>query len=737
MTRRVRTGSAGLAALLSLAGCEAETEPLRVPEVLLEVPELVDLGWVAPEESVEGTFTVRNGGDASLTLVGAQVEGETGDGLTLSVEARGELSPGAERSVSARLSVAGEVGGEDGLVTVPVRLLIDGLLDNDPRQPVVEVGARIAPSGLVAEPNPVTLGPVPFLQTTSATVAIRNLRSRPVEVFALDHDGLRARYVEEVARGAFGPLPLVGPAGRLEVLGPGESWVVDLSYTAPDSPGEAKEQAEWRVGSCLGDPACEVRVVVQGLPDVEAPRLLLSPSSAVPFGQVPVGEMVERTLTLLNEGERPLEIGEVEYEGSGRFTVSLASAVIPPEGRHTGTVRYIPVVQQTDRGTLRFSTNDPVRGDMVLPVTGTGVVLPPCRFQVSPSQVDFGIVEVRVQEERRVRIINVGDESCLVFDPTLAVLGATPEDTFRLDPEPPPSRVLDPGGSLFLDVAYLPPDRGAHGGEITVRTPGDALTIPVRGRTPGPVGILCSPDQATEREGVVGMRAELTAGETATRYQWTVLSAPPGRPPRFERDPTTGPEMFMTPFELGRYEIRAEIEDAAGVVRNCTILVVARSFGLEAKLTWDGAGDLDLHLHRGAQTPWYGDDDCHFDNPRPVWVSGAGPGQGSNPALDRDDTSGDGPEYIRLAEPELGVPYTLAVSHFERAAGRRARVEVRCGRRITVLDESSPPFSGSDTGACSSNSFWKVARLVFTDLDQCEIERLDQTTSSADACRRY
>jgi len=52
-----------------------------------------------------------------------------------------------------------------------------------------------------------------------------------------------------------------------------------------------------------------------------------------------------------------------------------------------------------------------------------------------------------------------------------------------------------------------------------------------------------------------------------------------------------------------------------------------------------------------------------------------------------------------------------------------------CGSR-----SSSRPLAGTETGSCSANDFWRVARVTFTSLSDCTIDVIDQYVPSATAC---
>ena len=135
--------------------------------------------------------------------------------------------------------------------------------------------------------------------------------------------------------------------------------------------------------------------------------------------------------------------------------------------------------------------------------------------------------------------------------------------------------------------------------------------------------------------------------------------------------------------------------------------------------------------------PWFSPDDCYFQQPTPLWTTDP-VGQGRNPKLDIDNISGFGPENIRVATPEIGVPYTVAVDHFKEAAGRIARIRLFCGVTANArVDLQSRPLRGSSIAFCQENDFWVVATITFSAPEQCSIDLIDEYRTTADACAEF
>lgn len=176
---------------------------------------------------------------------------------------------------------------------------------------------------------------------------------------------------------------------------------------------------------------------------------------------------------------------------------------------------------------------------------------------------------------------------------------------------------------------------------------------------------------------------------------------------------------------MGVYTIQVTVTANGGQQASCTTNVTAIGHGLRVQLTWDGAGDVDLHLHNSnTGTPWFRStpNDCFYADLQPIWDGASPAAQGGNPSLDFDNTTANGPENTRIDTTALNVPYTIAVHNYARAAGRVATVDVFCGG-VTTPSQTfvSRPLQGTSSGDSSPNDFWKVAEVVFTSPTTCTI----------------
>ena len=254
--------------------------------------------------------------------------------------------------------------------------------------------------------------------------------------------------------------------------------------------------------------------------------------------------------------------------------------------------------------------------------------------------------------------------------------------------------------------------------------------------------ITC-PAPATVRAGAqVSLAASATSPSgPITGYAWTILSAPTGgvgTPGQWAPAPPTAATVAFRPAVIGGYVLQVTATDSAGQTASCTTQVTAEGHGLRVELTWDGPGNLDLHLHDPFNTPWFTAGDCWAGNRTPIWDPASPAGQGANPVLDWDNASGFGPEHITVEEPITWNGYTIAVAHHGGAAGRVATVRIFCGGGTTpVASFTSLPMTGNEVGNCTNNSFWKVGHVRFSSATACTVDPFDNYRSTQGACLQW
>lgn len=191
----------------------------------------------------------------------------------------------------------------------------------------------------------------------------------------------------------------------------------------------------------------------------------------------------------------------------------------------------------------------------------------------------------------------------------------------------------------------------------------------------------------------------------------------------------------------GRYTVAGAVTYADGRSGTCNYpLDVFPGAGLNVFLAWStmGTSDMDLHLHRAANTGAFCIDanDCSYINCRPAgtvssWgytstpaadCEAANAADGfttcTNPRLVTDNISGTSPEWIIHDTPRAGETYRVMVHQYDTTptTGNTAKVEIWCGGQRLAIYGEAPDTATMDTpgaGSCGGHS-WRVADVTIT-----------------------
>lgn len=215
---------------------------------------------------------------------------------------------------------------------------------------------NITPPGpqLTLTPPSLNFGPIAVGSSSAAqTVTVSNTGTGNLTISNITSDNSQFTFTSAA-------LPITLPAGgstNVDVvfsptsLGP-QSGNIIFTHDAPGSP---------------------TSLPVQGVGADAGPTFAVSPAS-VNFGNVSVGNTVNATVTVSNNGlSNPLVISSA-VASPGEFTVSPTSATIPPLGSQDFTVSFTPTAGGVVNGTLTFTHNAPGSPSDVS-LTGNGVAV--------------------------------------------------------------------------------------------------------------------------------------------------------------------------------------------------------------------------------------------------------------------------------------------------------------------------------------------------------------------------
>ncbi|MFN3199867.1 MAG: choice-of-anchor D domain-containing protein [Bradymonadia bacterium] len=217
----------------------------------------------------------------------------------------------------------------------------------------------------------------------------------------------------------------------------------------------------------------------------DTPEFSASPDS-FSFPRLAAGETRVLEITVTNPGSAPLQMADITLvddssAGEFRLEVDRGNGAEPPPG---GVIELAPGQAESmnlivtysaedevvDSGSITLRTNDPERGNVVLPIIAgeSGA-----EIRLTPRTVDFGQVEANQTGEQELTISNAGTGVLTVTRLSIngsADFGARLGDRDIIGDLSDDPLVLEPLASETITVTYSPPTLGPDAGELLVES---------------------------------------------------------------------------------------------------------------------------------------------------------------------------------------------------------------------------------------------------------------------------
>jgi len=389
-------------------------------------PWTVDFGDVTVFTTEVASVTIFNVGGADLDLTSITYSGDAE--FWISSNPQGSvIPPGGDVQMEISFEPAAEVS-YTGFVDIA---------STDPLDPVVTVdvvGGGIVPD-IDLDPTVLDFGAVEVGVTVSMDAEIWSQGSADLELGSLSITGDPDFQI------------VVDPS--LEVIVPGDFTTVTVSYT----PSDMGSDAGW-VEIPSNDPdENPVYLELVGEHD-PIPDIDVTPT-AIWFSGIDVGQTGNDSITVQNVGTGDLMVDMPTLSGSSEFAMNAASfpTSIPAGGYQTIAVAYTPVDLTSDTGEITITSDDPDEPTVVVPLTGD--VTPVPDIDVTPTTLQFGMVQIGASSSLTATISNVG-----IADLELGTLLISGTTEFSITDDPS-SEILAPGASTTVEVTYAPTDGGS------------------------------------------------------------------------------------------------------------------------------------------------------------------------------------------------------------------------------------------------------------------------------------
>jgi hypothetical protein len=347
-------------------------------------------------------------GNSPLTITGASFDPPSTVYSLLADPAGTQISPGGKAIIHVRYQP------NDGSVTngdTSTLVVSFAEIPQPVRVPLCGSGVIWA---LCAHPVPLDLGTVVVGHFASGTLNVDNCGLQPVTITRVSTSADPSHPTS--------PGFSIAALTQLQMLTPGQSLPVSVSFSATAPPGIANGFTEVDYGPSSGGPAFfPIKASV-----VEDCVVLVIPQE-IDYYAVAPGSQVDRHVLVSNEGPVPCTVLSTTIS-QGASVFSVVTPPTLPDRLATGdsvelTVRYAPIAAgNLDRGALSI-----VAGSVpqTVQLVGNAPVGAGCHLDVTPSYLNFGVVPMNTTKQETARITNVGHDPCSIMQ-TVVIGGSTP-----------------------------------------------------------------------------------------------------------------------------------------------------------------------------------------------------------------------------------------------------------------------------------------------------------------------
>ncbi len=169
----------------------------------------------------------------------------------------------------------------------------------------------------------------------------------------------------------------------------------------------------------------------------------------------------------------------------------------------------------------------------------------------------------------------------------------------------------------------------------------------------------------------------------ATQIYWQVLNSPGGE--TWSPSGHNAITELFTPYIIDVYNMQVSYNlNGLTCICDFDLDVQLKPAQFRIELTWNGSGDVDLHLNSPSMKDpmtekWETKQDCYFWNRKKSWGA----------SLDVDNTKENGPENIVLKQDTAPTgKYYIGAANFEDADGRVATIKIYCGSNNPTVYKS-------------------------------------------------
>lgn len=200
------------------------------------------------------------------------------------------------------------------------------------------------------------------------------------------------------------------------------------------------------------------------------------------FGDVEVNQTSSQTFKITNKGEQALELKSFTLTGANKteFTTNAVSKNLAGSKDYSFTINFAPTTEGSKAATLEINTN---LGIKKIILAGNSTAIPVKTYTISPTQKDFGDVEVGKTTSHDFIITNTGNKDLIIESMIMQGNDFSNNGTAN--------KTVAPNTSYTLSVIFSPSSVGVKNATLQLKTNFGNKNVSVTGNgTPEPAPIF-------------------------------------------------------------------------------------------------------------------------------------------------------------------------------------------------------------------------------------------------------
>ncbi len=215
-------------------------------------------------------------------------------------------------------------------------------------------------------------------------------------------------------------------------------------------------------------------VNITGTGQTSSPAQILVTPTTVNFGTVTLGSSTTSNVQVQNIGTSDLNVTFVGNFSPSAFSLDSNGCTSPVAPGNTCdiSVRFTPTISTAYSGSFEINSNG---GNQIVNLTGIGQAIPTPQISVSPTNVNFGTVNLGTSTTSNVQVQNIG-----TGDLNVTFVGSFTPTEFSLNSNGCTSP-LSPGNTCNISVRFTPTADTTYNGSFQINSNGGNQTVNLNG----------------------------------------------------------------------------------------------------------------------------------------------------------------------------------------------------------------------------------------------------------------